>query len=800
MGVRRYNIFISSTFKDMDAERDVIKYDVISLLNNRYRQNGVEFHAVDLRFGINTENMTEEDSENAVLDVCLSMIDSSRPFFIGLIGNRYGWIPSQKQMDTVLAKLKQEKRTIFINGETCSVTELEILYASLCNDKRRNSDRCLFMTRCAESYQGMSDETISIYSDGNDDKLESLKNKVHDILKARGRNDLYIPYTLTWNSETQQFDGLDYFCKLVFDNLCKEIDAEITDLTKPLSWYDVAQSMTEYKTDMNCDGSQNLYGLESIISSIESSSKLLISGRSGSGKSVLMSQIYTSLKSRESIYPLLTLVGITSEVCILNNILFLWIRDLEQKLSIEYTSDSVLEDERAYNRLYDRFYSLVDICSAKGIKIICLLDNFDSIAQEEYDLTKLLWLRGDIDVVVACEKPSSIYNSLVENTENEICLDDLKFDINQLIASQEYSNGIMLPEKVEQLMEKDDMTPMQVKIFMNIVSNLTAYDFNQIRNISQGTEIEKINNYIINLYSSLPKGCELFKAALYFIAERMSATWLNETITYLASSKTGLREYDLSILAGKEWDSLKFIVFMNIFKDFFSLNQVTKLWKIEVPELGDVIFSKSHAEKVCRLVASYPDDDLLKQSYIAYYTLLATDVGVAQKYLCSETALNPQGEKGFWSSDSISMLRYNVNRFRMVSGLLQNLHPIFQVRLIYAIISEVPLMHRVEWFSEFAIRFTGFSEHLEEASDLYALGWILNDAALHMKYTNKYKDKDKYEALINGACPAYKKCYDKNPSFKDVKNMYKVCLISKAEILCEKGDFEGALEIYNSIN
>ena len=59
--------------------------------------------------------MTEEDSENAVLDVCLSMIDSSRPFFIGLIGNRYGWIPSQKQMDTVLAKLKQEKRTIFIN-------------------------------------------------------------------------------------------------------------------------------------------------------------------------------------------------------------------------------------------------------------------------------------------------------------------------------------------------------------------------------------------------------------------------------------------------------------------------------------------------------------------------------------------------------------------------------------------------------------------------------------------------------------------------------------------------------------
>ena len=67
----RYNIFISSTFRDMDAERDVIKYNVLPLLNERYRKYGVEFRVVDLRFGVNTENMTEEDSENAVLDVCL---------------------------------------------------------------------------------------------------------------------------------------------------------------------------------------------------------------------------------------------------------------------------------------------------------------------------------------------------------------------------------------------------------------------------------------------------------------------------------------------------------------------------------------------------------------------------------------------------------------------------------------------------------------------------------------------------------------------------------------------------------
>ena len=798
MGGRRYNIFISSTFKDMDAERDAIKYDVISLLNDRYRQNGVEFHAIDLRFGVNTENMTEEDSENAVLDVCLSMIDSSRPFFIGLIGDRYGWIPCQQRMDAVLSRLSQEKRGLLVNGSACSVTELEILYASLCDDKGRNSDRCLFMARDPESYKGISDEMMATYSDGCNDKLDSLKDKVHEILKARGKDDLYIPYTLRWNSDDQKFEGLDKFCKLVFDNLCAEIDAEITDLAKPLSWNEVVQSMTEYKIDRNCDEAVDLYGIETIIDTLDDKSRLLVSGRSGAGKSVLMSQIYNNLKSREDIYPLFTMIGITPEVAILNNILFLWIRDLEQKLSVEYTPESVLKDDRAYKQLYDRFYELVDICSERGIRIICLLDNFDSIAKGEYDLSDLLWIRGDLDVIVSCEKQSQIYDSLIKSTEEEICLDDLKFDINKLVVSHENASGLMLPEKVELLMDEDGVTPMQVKLFMKMVANLTAYDFNQIRSMSQGTEIEKINNYIINLYSTLPKGSALFRSAVEFITERMSAQWLNETITYVASSRTGLRECDLASLAGKNWDSLKFTVFMNIFRDFFSLNQVTKLWKLEIPELCDVMYSDLHSKQVCRLVASYPDDDTLKQSYIAYYTLLARDPDVAQKYLCTEKALNPEGEKEFWSADSVSMLRYDENRFAMVHGLLQNLPPVSQIRLIYAIIFEIPLSHRNEWLAEFPICFTRFSEYLEETYDLYAYAWLLSDAALHMKNNRKF-DVD-YAALIDGACPAYKRCYDKDPTFKDVKNMYHVAMMFKADILCEKGDFDGALEIYKSIS
>ena len=41
-GWRRYNIFISSTFKDMDFERDVIKFRVIPELNRLFRDRRVE--------------------------------------------------------------------------------------------------------------------------------------------------------------------------------------------------------------------------------------------------------------------------------------------------------------------------------------------------------------------------------------------------------------------------------------------------------------------------------------------------------------------------------------------------------------------------------------------------------------------------------------------------------------------------------------------------------------------------------------------------------------------------------------
>ena len=87
---RQLRLFISSTFVDMNAERNALTR-IFPQINELCRQRGVEFIPLDLRWGI-TE---EEAREGRVIETCLREIDDSRPFFIGIIGNRYGWVPQE---------------------------------------------------------------------------------------------------------------------------------------------------------------------------------------------------------------------------------------------------------------------------------------------------------------------------------------------------------------------------------------------------------------------------------------------------------------------------------------------------------------------------------------------------------------------------------------------------------------------------------------------------------------------------------------------------------------------------------
>ncbi len=92
---RVVRVFVSSTFRDMHAERDRLNRFVFPELRSRCAKLGTDFLGIDLRWGVTAEDSRRRGS----LNVCLDEIDRARPFFIGLLGERYGWVPPLDQLD-----------------------------------------------------------------------------------------------------------------------------------------------------------------------------------------------------------------------------------------------------------------------------------------------------------------------------------------------------------------------------------------------------------------------------------------------------------------------------------------------------------------------------------------------------------------------------------------------------------------------------------------------------------------------------------------------------------------------------
>lgn len=118
---RIVRVFISSTFRDMQAEREELVKFTFPELRRRCRGRRVEFVGVDLRWGITNE----QRAEGKVLPICLAEIEGCRPYFIGLLGERYGWVPHG--MDDELVK----REPWLAEHRDKSVTELEILHGVL---------------------------------------------------------------------------------------------------------------------------------------------------------------------------------------------------------------------------------------------------------------------------------------------------------------------------------------------------------------------------------------------------------------------------------------------------------------------------------------------------------------------------------------------------------------------------------------------------------------------------------------------------------------------------------------------
>ena len=165
---RTVRVFLSSTFRDFAEERDLLVRTIFPELRRRCRERQVELVDVDLRWGI-----TEEEAQNgSVLSICLAEIDRARPYFMGFIGERYGWVPEKDKYD---AAIVQEQPWLEEHRGGKSVTELEMLHGVLNNPAM--AGRAFFYFRDSK-WSGKKGGAYLSEGTQEKSKLEELKDRI----------------------------------------------------------------------------------------------------------------------------------------------------------------------------------------------------------------------------------------------------------------------------------------------------------------------------------------------------------------------------------------------------------------------------------------------------------------------------------------------------------------------------------------------------------------------------------------------------------------------------------------------
>ena len=117
-------VCLSSTFSDMQETRNYLTRKIFPKIEQECARRGISFSVLDLRWGI-----TESESKTGkVIEICIDEINRTRPFFIGLVGERYGWIPDEQE---IRKNRHLEEKYPWVReyiGRRCSITEIEMQY------------------------------------------------------------------------------------------------------------------------------------------------------------------------------------------------------------------------------------------------------------------------------------------------------------------------------------------------------------------------------------------------------------------------------------------------------------------------------------------------------------------------------------------------------------------------------------------------------------------------------------------------------------------------------------------------
>jgi tetratricopeptide (TPR) repeat protein len=607
-GWKTISIFISSTFRDMHAERDQLNRVVFPALEERLKGRRCRLEPIDLRVGVETDStQTERERELQILKVCLAEIERSRPFLLVLLGDRYGWVPGEDRI-----KAAASEAGFGPGDERASVTALEIEYGLLQKDSVQRR-RCLLCLREPLPYDRMPPDRAAIYSDehGTDPDAPERARRLK-LLKAKINNDPQLaphrfPYRLDWGDQAyhpheEGVEGLAAWGRKVEGELWKLLDAETQHLVNQAepTWEEEERLAIEEMVERlngSFVGRTGLVqqALDLALSSVAQASSpasstgvppagtgtggtpgplaagtaalrswgLCFTGGSGSGKSALFARLHhqlSTLNSQPSILLLSHAAGISPRAGLTGSMLRRWVGELAAPLG--EAAPAIPEDIKPeeLEKLFGQWLAR----AAATRRVVVLVDALNQFLRTERARTvswlPALWPANArfIATTIAGEESQRLGQRPGVNLCEVPPLSAAEADA---ITAQVHARYHREPNKevVAALLAKrlpDGApaagNPLWLTLALDLLNLLDADDFTAAEAAAGGTPEQRLRRMLLDRAHALPPTVEaLYGHLLAHIEKVVSVAEARAFAALIALSRHGWREEDLQHLLPK---------------------------------------------------------------------------------------------------------------------------------------------------------------------------------------------------------------------------------------------------------
>lgn len=508
------NIFISSTFIDMQLERDILAKRVLPLVKEFALRYYINIEFVDLRFGIDIGNKNLLDK---VINTCSDEIIRCKPLFISFLGNRFG---------------------TEIENTTESITSFEIHKAI--------NENCesLFYFRNIKNKEELKENKELYYY--NDEKVNSLKNEL--LAKYPNSCKSYNAYYDKNNNELIIDNSFIDMLVNDINNLIEKLYKNDT-INSSLPHYNYLSYLHKDYIDIDEDADYFLSKIFNFEEKID-----LFLGLNGSGKSSLIANLAKENEIDTLILPFYTEV---SNDLSLINLLNTFIEMIKNHLNLEY---EYISNEEEAVRL---FYNLL---SKINNKCMIIIDDFKYIKDgDKYD--KYSWIRLDdisnnIRILISTssgydaeqlELDSYIWHASMVN--HRICkkyLDGYLIKINQRVSDEFYN--VLFDELIKKVNNKPIM---YLKLYLDYIFFNDRHDASIINKLSKEVNDNNLTNVdkaVLDFYTNkIKKMSDILDDLLpEFINKKLELldNDLGNLIIYLiVSMNNGIKEQDINEIA-----------------------------------------------------------------------------------------------------------------------------------------------------------------------------------------------------------------------------------------------------------